>query len=90
MKYLILTLSILLILSSYAIRLLNNFPTDDPDVFPLPFEHKSHKHEHEGLACCPCGGCHKHEDGKKELPEEITLWERLLSTLLSISIILTY
>lgn len=91
MKYLILILSLLLVLTAYAARLFSNFPEEENyEVLPPPFHHKKHEHEHEGLACCPCGGCHKYEDEEKELPEEITLWERLLSALLSVSVILVF
>ena len=57
-------------------------------IIALPLIHQPHTHEHKGLACCPCGGCHKHDEGEETLPEEIPLLVRILSLTLAFSIIL--
>lgn len=45
------------------------------EVF-LPITHQSHTHEHEGVSCCPCGGCHKKENGE-DYHAEVTWYARL-------------
>jgi Mn2+/Fe2+ NRAMP family transporter len=30
-------------------------------IAAAPLIHIKHEHEHQGLACCPCGGCHHDE-----------------------------
>jgi ABC-type nickel/cobalt efflux system permease component RcnA len=41
-------------------------------------EHKAHTHEHAGLACCPCGLCHKHnKDDAENVIVDPPIWIRL-------------
>lgn len=41
-------------------------------------EHKAHTHEHAGLACCPCGLCHKHnKDNAETTIVDSPIWIRL-------------
>ena len=42
-------------------------------------EHVQHTHEHAGLACCPCGLCHKHEEDEETAIVDPPLWIRLLA-----------
>ena len=59
--------------------------TTDPDeaimhgeVEAIVQEHVQHTHEHAGLACCPCGLCHKHdEDDNENSIKEPAWWVRL-------------
>ena len=69
------------------ILLINSIYNKEP-IIALPLIHQPHTHEHKGLACCPCGGCHKHDEGEETLPEEIPLLARILSLTLAFSIIL--
>jgi hypothetical protein len=59
--------------------------TTDPDAMIPGYEveaviqeHKPHTHEHAGLACCPCGICHKHneDDGENTIIDP-PIWIRL-------------
>ena len=48
------------------------------EVEAIVQEHKAHTHEHAGLACCPCGVCHKHseDDGENTIVDP-PIWIRL-------------
>ena len=48
------------------------------EVEAIVQEHKPHTHEHAGLACCPCGVCHKHneDDGENTIVDP-PIWIRL-------------
>jgi hypothetical protein len=93
MKYFLIFFTILTLLllgTSLILKLITLTPAYEEEILPMPLTHKRHEHEHEGLACCPCGGCHKHEEGEKHLMEEPSLLDRILTVLLSICVILTY
>ena len=48
------------------------------EVEAIVQEHKAHTHEHAGLACCPCGVCHKHdEDDAENTIVDPPIWIRL-------------
>lgn len=61
----------------------------DMPVATEPMKHKPHTHEHSGLACCPCGVCHKHDDDEEYEHGHVEFrpWMRLVSALLSCTVI---
>ena len=63
----------------------------DMIVSPEPMKHTSHTHEHTGLACCPCGACHKKDDDEQYEHGHIEFrpWVRVMSALLSCAVILS-
>ncbi len=42
-------------------------------------EHKPHTHEHAGLACCPCGVCHKHDEDEDYRIQTPPIWIKLIA-----------
>ena len=80
--------TILILIASLILLGLILLINNKEPIIALPIIHQPHTHEHEGLACCPCGGCHKHDEGEETLPEEIPLLIRILSLTLAFSIIL--
>lgn len=67
---------------------------DSIDIYtPLatePMKHKVHTHEHSGLACCPCGVCHKHDDEDHQHSYvEFRRWMRLVGAILCCAVVLS-
>lgn len=63
----------------------------DMPVATEPMKHKSHTHEHSGLACCPCGVCHKHDDDEENSYgcAEFRLWMRIVGVVLFCAVTLS-
>lgn len=51
------------------------------EVEAIVQEHKPHTHEHAGLACCPCGVCHKHDEDEENenAIKDPAWWLRLIA-----------
>jgi ABC-type nickel/cobalt efflux system permease component RcnA len=51
------------------------------EVEAIVQEHKPHTHEHAGLACCPCGVCHKHDEDEENenTIKDPAWWLRLIA-----------
>lgn len=55
--------------------------TEHTEIEAIVQEHKEHTHEHAGLACCPCGLCHKHDEEEEDenTISNPPLWVRLIA-----------
>jgi hypothetical protein len=60
--------------------------TTDPDAMIPGYEveaviqeHRPHTHEHAGLACCPCGICHKHTEDEDYRIQTPPIWIKLVA-----------
>ena len=87
---LVLLFAVLLLVGCKATDVDGDFDIIDDDVVamgPIYFQsqHREHTHEHNGGGCCPCGVCHKKDDG--HINEELSIFTRIISGLIAFTML---
>jgi ABC-type nickel/cobalt efflux system permease component RcnA len=77
---LVLVIAILCLFTYKVVTLDHDQVIQGAEVEAIIQEHRPHTHEHAGLACCPCGVCHKHDAGENEnMIKEPAWWIRFIA-----------